>query len=104
MPNKNNTPKPRVSSADTLRMTIEFADNGIILRNPDCQDNVELAIQKESHNGIPDDSNQYLAIGRRIYEWLLEVALPEHEKEFCITGFDLEVTAKCTGREFERTE
>jgi hypothetical protein len=103
MPTKKQ-PQPRVSTAETMKMTIEFADNGIILRDPDCIDNVELAIQKESYNDIPDNTNQHIAVGKNIYEWLLNVVLLEHNKEFNVTGFDLEVKAKCTGREFEKRE
>lgn len=29
---------------EKMRLTIEFADNGIILRDPDCEDIVELAL------------------------------------------------------------
>lgn len=28
-----------------MRLTIEFADNGIILRNPECEDEVTLAVR-----------------------------------------------------------
>jgi len=31
---------------EKMRLTIEFADNGIILRNPDCEDIVELALTR----------------------------------------------------------
>ena len=33
------------SSIEKMRMTIELADNGIILRNPDCEDEVTLALE-----------------------------------------------------------
>lgn len=95
----------KVSEKETLEMQIELADNGIIIRNPDDVDNVELATSKEVQNGYGgitvSHDNEIMAIGKRIYDWLIEVVLPEHEEEFIITGFDVKVDAKCSGRDFQ---
>ncbi len=42
---------------EKMRLTIEFADNGIILRNPDCEDEVTLAVRDE-HADCIDHSEE----------------------------------------------
>ena len=93
--------KKKTAAAETLRMHIELADNGIILRNPDCEDEVTLA----AHNGNPktgydlDFINESRAIGNKIYRWLTDVVLQEQNPdEIIVTGFHLEISAKCEGR------
>ena len=39
---KTNNPKEK------MRMNIELADNGIIIRNPECEDEVTLAMSHEN--------------------------------------------------------
>lgn len=83
-------------------MNIELADNGIIIRNPDCEDEVTLAITSEAriiYDEI-DLSNEYKAIGRKIYDWLLDEVIKEHEDDLIITNFDIDIVATCKGRSF----
>lgn len=88
---------------EKMRMNIELADNGIIIRNPDCEDEVTLAITSEARTiyNEKDLSNEYKAIGRKIYDWLLDVVIDKHEGELIITNFDIDVVATCKGREFK---
>ena len=87
---------------EKMRMNIELADNGIIIRNPDCEDDITLAITSEARTiyNERDLSNEYKAIGKKIYDWLLDVVIQEHESDFIITNFDIDVVATCKGREF----
>ena len=82
-------------------MNIELADNGIIIRNPEREDDVTLAITSEAKTiyGERDLINEYKAIGEKIYEWLIDVVIHEHDTELIITNFDIEVVATCKGRE-----
>lgn len=90
----SNNPKEK------MRMNIELADNGIIIRNPDCEDDITLAITSDARTIYNDKdlSNEYKAIGRKIYDWLLDVVIQEHEDELIITNFDIDVVATCKGR------
>ena len=92
--NKTKTTEPM-----TMKMTIELADNGIILRNPDCEDDVTLAIEKGSWTDSIDKSDEYNAIGKRVLDWLMDVVLGETSpQEVTVTGFDIDINARCTGR------
>ena len=93
----SNNPKEK------MRMNIELADNGIIIRNPDCEDDITLAITSEARTiyNERDLSNEYKAIGRKIYDWLLDVVIQEHESDLIITNFDIDVVATCKGRDFK---
>lgn len=90
----SNNPKEK------MRMNIELADNGIIIRNPDCEDEVTLAITSDARTIYNDKdlSNEYKAIGQKVYDWLLDVVIQEHEDELIITNFDIDVVATCKGR------
>lgn len=87
-----------------MRLTIEFADNGIILRNPELGDEVTLAltgrgVHKENgfgYEAVHDE--EYRAIGRKIYDWLVEVVVPEYSGCWISTGAELDITAMMTGR------
>lgn len=97
MKTKNYTP------TETVRLNIEFADNGIILRNPDYEDEVTLALIKEKHKEVGygydyDHTEECRAIGKKIYDWLTEVAVPEHADHWITTGANLHIKAKLTGR------
>lgn len=48
--------------------------------------------------GGPDLSNEYRAIGQKLYGWLLDVVTEEHRDELIITNFDIDITATCKGR------
>lgn len=78
------------------------ACNGIIIRNPDCKDEVTLAITSEARGiyGERDLTNEYKAIGRKIYSWLMDVVIQEYKDDMIITNFDIDVTATCKGRPF----
>ena len=88
---------------EKMRMNIELADNGIIIRNPDCEDDITLAITSEARTiyNERDLSNEYKAIGRKIYDWLRDVVIQEHESDLIITNFDIDVVATCKGRDFK---
>jgi hypothetical protein len=102
--------KKKVTAAETLRMNIELADNGIIIRNPDIEDEVILAMQKGEwidHGGVErgawtnyvDHSDEHRAVGKIIYNWLMDVLLQNQDpNEIITTGFQLEINAKCEGR------
>ena len=85
---------------EKMRMNIELADNGIIIRNPDCEDSVTLAITSDERTeyGERDLKNEYMAIGEKIYDWLLDVVLEKHYGKLTITNFDIEIEATCKGR------
>lgn len=88
---------------EKMRLNIELADNGIIIRNPDREDEVTLAmtahyVSTDQSRYKPDLSNEYRAIGAKIYDWLLDVVIPEHDTELVITNFDIDITATCKGR------
>ena len=89
----SNNPKEK------MRMNIELADNGIIIRNPDEEDEVTLAITSNDyiHRDEPDLKNEYQAIGKKIYDWLLNVVIEDHT-DFIITNFDIDVVVTCKGR------
>ena len=97
MAKTDNRPKEK------MQLTIEFADNGIILRNPELEDEVTLALIKEKHKEVGygydiDHSDEYRAIGKKIYDWLTEVAVVEHSDYFITTGAELDITATLNGR------
>ena len=84
---------------EKMRMNIELADNGIIIRNLENEDEVTLAVEKEAADGMWYGSEER-AIGKKIYSWLMDVVIQEHEGELIITNFDIEVVATCKGRPF----
>lgn len=72
--------KTKENPVEQMKLDIEFADNGIILRNPDIEDEVTLALIKAKHNEVGygydiDHTEEYRAIGKKIYDWLTEVAV-----------------------------
>ncbi len=99
---KENRPKEK------MRLVIEFADNGIILRNPELEDEVKLALTKKieyaegayrsRYDFVHDD--EYKIIGQKIYDWLVEVVAPQYSDMWISTGAELDITATMTGREF----
>jgi hypothetical protein len=92
---------------EKMQLTIEFADNGIILRNPDFEDEVTLALtgngthKPEGYGYDIDHTEEYKAIGRKVYEWLTEVAVTEHSGYWIATGAELDIVATLTGRKSE---
>ena len=75
--------KTKYKPVESMRLDIEFADNGIILRNPNIEDEVTLALNQvrqnaEDYSIVIDHTEEYQAIGKKIYDWLTEVAVPEH--------------------------
>ncbi len=89
---------------ERLRMEMELADNGVILRNPDCEDEVTLAVtpREQDRTGYGniglDITDANTAIGRKVYDWLMDVVIPESEHELIITGFTLLIEATPNGR------
>ena len=80
---------------------IEFADNGIILRNPELEDEVTLALTKGEWTDSIDHGDEYKAIGKKVYDWLMDVVIPASEHELIITGFSLRIEATPKGRKME---
>lgn len=91
---KDNRPKEK------MRLTIEFADIGIILRNPDCMDEVTLAVHPDTgyNSKGADYSEEYKAVGQKIYDWLINVAIEDHSYDWISTGAELSITATLCGR------
>ena len=91
--------KKKSSDTMTMRLNIELADNGIIIRDRDCPDVITLATAKgDWHN--EDHGDEHTAVGKRVYEWLMDVVLGEADpSEILVTGFDLDINARCIGRE-----
>ena len=98
MAKTDNRPKEK------MQLTIEFADNGIILRNPELEDEVTLALTKETTSTSMaraydlDHSEEYRVIGKKIYDWLTEVVVAEYSGYLITTGAELDITATLNGR------
>ena len=94
--------KIKDNPVESMRLDIEFADNGIILRNPDDEDEVTLALtleEKESEGKRTDwHAKKYRAIGKKIYDWLVDVVMAEHFDDWVSTGAKLRIKAELTGR------
>lgn len=92
------------SPIETMRLDIEFADNGIILRNPDIDDEVTLALTKETTSTSLarvcdfDHTEEYRAIGKKLYDWLTDVAVPDNADHWITTGARLSIKAELEGR------
>ena len=86
---------------EKLRLTIEFADNGIILRNPELEDEVTLALTNGEWTDSIDHGDEYKAIGKKVYDWLMDVVVECHAHELICTGAELDIMATLTGRERE---
>ena len=92
---------------EKMRMNIELADNGIIIRNPENEDEVTLAMngggtrKADGYGYDIDHTDEYKAIGRKIYKWLMDEVIHEHGGDFIITNFDIDITATCKGRDFK---
>ena len=89
---------------EKMRMNIELADNGIIIRNPECEDEVTLALSHDNgRTGVGYEQyhdDEYNEIGRKIYSWLMDVVCDKHRDDFIITNFDIDIVATCKGRPF----
>ena len=96
-----------LSETESLRLTIGLADNGIIIRNRDCDDDVMLALtgpgtrKPDGYGYDIDHSNEYSAIGKKVFDWLDNYVRIEQGSNMVVTGFDLDISAKCVGREIE---
>lgn len=82
-----------------MRINIELADNGIIIRNPDSEDEVTIA-QTALNFHEKDSVNEYQAIGKKVYDWMMKDVVNKHT-DFIITNFDIDIVATCKGREFK---
>lgn len=90
--------KKKSSDTITMRLNIELADNGIIIRDRDCPDAITLATAKGDWRN-EDHSDEHTAVGKRVYEWLMDVVLGESDpSEILVTGFDIDINARCIGR------
>jgi hypothetical protein len=95
--------KTKENPVEQMKLDIEFADNGIILRNPEIEDEVTLALtgsemRESGYDYGIDHSQEYRAIGKKIYDWLTEVAITEHADRWITTGANLHIKAELTGR------
>ena len=90
---------------EKMRMNIELADNGIIIRNPELEDDVTLAMDRGhnigSYNYEPDHSEEYQTIGRKIYDWLFNTVIENQRDDLIITAFDIDIQAVAKGRDFK---
>ena len=84
---------------EKMQLTIEFADNGIILRNPELEDEVTLALMNGEWTDCIDHDDEYKAIGKKVYDWLMDVVVQDHSSEIIATGAELDITATLTGRQ-----
>lgn len=94
--------KQATARAEYLKMNIELADNGIIIRNPNEDDEVTLALHlrdSRDYNGDNCREDEYKAIGKKIFDFLMD-DLVENHTELIITNFDIEVQVIAKGREF----
>jgi hypothetical protein len=86
-----------------MRLTIELADNGIILRNPECEDEVTLAlggkVVQDYGGSHLDHSEEYMAIGKKIYDWLNGDVATKWRGLWSITGAKLDITATLNGHD-----
>lgn len=95
--------KQATAPAECLKMNIELADNGIIIRNPENEDEVFLAMESyrpTSDGPSTDHSDEYKLIGMKVYHWLFDEVLEKHSDKLIITNFDIDVVAVAKGREF----
>ena len=88
------------NTKEKMRMNIEIADNGIIIRNLENEDEVTLAMEKGEWTDNIDHSDEYKAIGRKIYDWLMDMECDKHRGDIIITNFDIDIVATCKGHEF----
>lgn len=91
---------------DKLHLNIELAENGIIIHQLKYgTDSMILAVngagthKPEGYGFDIDHSQEHQAIGRIIYNWLMNEVTNEHGEEILITNFDIQVRCKCQGRE-----
>lgn len=82
---------------EKMRLTIEFADNGIILRNPDDEYDVTLVLSGENGYNV-DHSEEYRIIGKKIYDWLTDVVVSDHSNHWIAIGADFDIVATLIGR------
>lgn len=95
--------KRELGAVDKLHLNIELAENGIIIHREGCSNFMTLAVhgagtrKPEGYGYDIDHSQEHQAIGRIIYNWLMNIVTPEHGEELLITNFDLDVRCKCQG-------
>ncbi len=85
-----------------LRLSIQLAQNGIILTD---RDNEEF-FMVESDNEVSCDHEErksriHRLIGSTIYEWLEVAMIDEHERTWYITGAELDINVRLTGQSIE---
>lgn len=87
---------------DVLRISIDLANNGVIIRNPDDEGDVQLVLYKpHCENSFSTESahdDEYKEIGKRIVFWMYNAVLEMHSDELNVTGFNMEVAVSCIGR------
>ena len=94
--------KIELAEVDSMKMNIELANNGIIIRQNLNALSAMLAVGTGLDGAIRDCDQEHQAIGRYIFNWLMTVRNKrgeEHQDDFFITNFDIEVRCKCQGEE-----
>lgn len=85
---------------EKMQLTIEFADNGIILRNPECEDEITLVLTRPG-TGDNELDDEYNAIGKKVYEWMMDAvadSIDSRHEFYIVTSVDLEITATLNGK------
>ena len=90
----------RSGELETMKLVIELADNGIIIRNEANEDEVTLALKRDERFNDEKDSRQdiYKAIGEKVYDWLIDDVVNK-QSDMIVTHFDMVIGAQCIGRE-----
>lgn len=90
---------------EKMTFSIEFADNGIIIRGADHPDDVRLVLtgpgtrKKDDYGYDINHDEEHKAIGRIIYQWLMDAVVPEAAAfDFLMTGAKLDIEATIEGR------
>ncbi len=86
--------------SDQLHLSIELADNGIIMRDRDCADIVE--VEKYDNTFDYSDKPRYNAdihrmLGRKIYEWIMEVVVDDNVRDWATNGADIDINVRLNG-------
>lgn len=91
----------RSEKYEFMNLDIELADNGIIIRNEDNEDEVTLALERDERFNDEKDRRQdiYKAIGEKVYDWLMDDVINKQSDNLVVTHFDMEISVGCIGRE-----
>lgn len=77
-----------------IKLDIELADNGVILRDPENSDIVTLA-KTEDYGHSEDKNDVYKAVGKRVMDALERLEVPQGKKLY---GYKLETTVQLVAK------